>query len=100
MENVKAYAVLAIVVIIASTIVGFVTASYYSVGVSEQAIVVNPYDGTITLGAAGPTAWASKNPLAHVVTISTAIHTIALDGENTISGLTIDNLNVNFDVVV
>src|SRR5437660_11694680 len=96
----KAIVALITIVVIASIIIGIVASAYYSVGVSEQAIVVNPYDGTISLGAVGPTAWAQKNPLAHVITVSTAIHTISLDSENTIIGLTKDNLNVTFDVVV
>src|SRR2546430_11620194 len=100
MASGKTIAALITIIVIASVIIGLVASSYYSVGVSEQAIVVNPYDGTISLGAIGPTAWAQKNPLANVITVSTAIHTITLDNENTIIGLTKDNLNVTFDVVV
>lgn len=87
-------------VVIVLVIVGLVASSYYSVGVSQQAIIVNPYDQTVTLGATGPTAFASKNPFASIVLFSTAIHTVTLDHENTITGLTKDNLNVTFDVVV
>src|SRR2546425_6165333 len=90
--------VILVIALITIAIIGFTTT--YSVGVSETAILVNPYTGEISGPINGPvTNFFSKAPWTNVITISTSVQTISLVGNSTgIFVLSKDNLEVEFDV--
>ncbi len=86
--------------IIAIVIAGFTTT--YSVGVSEAGILVNTIDGSFSGPITGPTTqFFQKAPWVNLITISTSVQTITLQGNATgVFVLSKDNLEIEFDVNV
>lgn len=90
--------ILIVLAIIVIAVIGFTTT--YSVGVSQSAILVDPYSGSISGPVNGPiTQFFAKAPWVNVVTFSTSVQTIQLQGNSTgVFVLSQDNLEIEFDV--
>jgi len=90
--------ILLILSIIAIGIVALSTT--YSVGISEVGILVNTYSGDVSGPVPGPrTSFFSKAPWVNLITLSTSVQTVTLEGTSTgVFVLSKDNLEIEFDI--
>jgi len=90
--------VILVITLIAVSIIAVTTT--YSIGISQVGILVNTYSGEVSGPVAGPTTqFFAKAPWVNLITLSTSVQTVVLEGNSTgVFVLSKDNLEIEFDI--